>query len=72
MSVRRRPFLEVLDALLVGIAGGVAGESHPYPPADADPPQHALQRPPAAQIVSVYGALAGQPPLVRSRDDYTL
>jgi len=74
MSFRRRSFPEVLESLLTTITGGVAAESHPFPPADAALPPFAsdLQQPPAADVVSVWGTLDGQPHLFRKGSDYTL
>jgi Baseplate J-like protein len=74
MSFRRRPFPEVLDNLLSQIAGGVAGEEHPFPPpgSAAAPFRHGLQRPPVAELVSVYGSRDAQPRLFRRDKDYTL
>ncbi|HEX7182496.1 MAG TPA: baseplate J/gp47 family protein [Thermoanaerobaculia bacterium] len=74
MSFRRRPFPEVLDNLLSQIAGGVAGEEHPFPPpgAAAAPFRHGLQRPPVAELVSVYGSRDAQPRLFRRDKDYKL
>jgi hypothetical protein len=72
MSFRRRPFPEVLDNLLSQLAGGVAAEEHPFPPAGAAPLHHALQRPPVAEVVSVYGSRDAQPRLFRRDVDYKL
>lgn len=74
MSFRRRPFPEVLDNLLSQIAGGVAGEEHPFPsPGTAAAPfRHGLQRPPVAELVSVYGSRDAQPRLFRRDKDYKL
>lgn len=73
MSFRRRTFPEVLDSLLTGIAGGVAAESHPFPPGENGAPlRHSLQQPRAQQVVSVFGSRDGQPKLFRSGVDYRL
>src|SRR5215212_12115522 len=74
MSLRRRIFPEVLENLLTAISGGVAAESHPFPPpgANGGPLQHELQRPPVADVVSVYGSRDGQPHLFRKDVDYRL
>lgn len=72
MSFRRRPFPEVLDNLLSQLAGGVAAEEHPFPPPGATPFRHALQRPPVAEVVSVYGSRDAQPRLFRRDKDYKL
>jgi hypothetical protein len=71
MSFRRRTFPEVLDHLLSQIAGGVAGEEHPFPPA-ASASRHSLQRTPVAEVISVYGSRDAQPRLFRRDKDYTL
>jgi hypothetical protein len=71
MSFRRHTFPEVLDHLLSQIAGGVAGEEHPFPPA-AVPNRHSLQRPPVAEVVSVYGSRDAQPRQFRRDKDYKL
>lgn len=74
MSFRRRTFPEVLDNLLTDIAGGVAAETHPFPPpgANGGPPRHSLEQPPVGEIVSVYGSRDGQPRLFRNDTDYRL
>ena len=74
MSLRRRIFPEVLENLLTSVSGGVAAESHPFPPpgANGGPLQHELQRPPVADVVSVYGSRDGQPHLFRKDVDYGL
>ena len=71
MSLRRRTFPEVLENLLTAVSGGVAAESHPFPPNGASL-QHDLQRPPVADVVSVYGSRDGQPHLFRKDVDYEL
>ncbi len=74
MTFRRRTFPEIVEYLLTSITGGVAGESHPFPPpGTASPPfRHSLQQPPVASVVSVYGSLDGQPHLFRKDADYRL
>jgi len=74
MSLRRRTFPEVLENLLTAISGGVAAESHPFPPpgANGSPYRHDLQQPPVTDVVSVYGSRDGQPHLFRKGDDYAL
>jgi uncharacterized phage protein gp47/JayE len=74
MSLRRREFPEVLENLLTAISKGVAAESHPFPPSDSNgsPHRHNLQRPPVAEVVSVYGSRDGQPHLFRKDVDYEL
>ena len=74
MSYHRRSFPEVLESLLTTITGGVAAESHPFLPPEATLPPFTsdLQQPPAADIVSVWGTLDGQPHLFRKSADYAL
>lgn len=74
MSFRRRSFPEILESLLTTITGGVAAETQPFPPPGATLPPYAndLQQPPAADIVSVWGTLDGQPHLFRKGADYSL
>ena len=42
MSFRRRNYPEVLDNLLTTLVGGVAAETHPFPPSDSVPRSHPL------------------------------
>jgi hypothetical protein len=74
MTFRRRTFPEVLDNLLAEIAGGVAAEAHPFPPADAGngPPRHTLEQPPVARVTALHGTRDGQPRLFRGDTDYAL
>jgi uncharacterized phage protein gp47/JayE len=75
VSFRRRNYPEVLDNLLTQIIGGVAAETHPFPPpgAAADGPiEHVLERPKAQQLVSVYGTRNGESRLFRANTDYEL
>jgi hypothetical protein len=74
MTLRRRIFPEVLENLLTAVSGGVAAESHPFPPpgANGGPLRHELERPPVADVVSVYGSRDGQPHLFRKDVDYGL
>jgi hypothetical protein len=74
MSLRRRTFPEVLENLLTSISGGIAAESHPFPPpgANGSPVRHNLQQPPVADVVSVYGVRDGEPHLFRKDVDYKL
>lgn len=67
MSVRRHTYPEVLDRLVVAALGGVAGEQHPFPP-----PRHILERPPVADVLSVYGARDAQPHQFRRDVDWSL
>src|SRR5918995_1791759 len=66
--------LFILESLLTTISGGVAAESHPFPPpgANGSPIRNDLQRPPVAQVVSVYGSRDGQPHLFREGEDYVV
>lgn len=74
MSVRRRPYPEVLDHLVTDLIGGVAAEEHPFPPPGAEkaPFRHLLERAPAARIVSLYGQRDGQPRAFREGQDWKL
>ncbi len=74
MTFRRRTYPEVLDNILTGLVQGVAAEAHPYPPEEgAEPPHtHFLERPPVAEILSVYGQRNGQPHRFRADQDYKL
>jgi uncharacterized phage protein gp47/JayE len=72
MSFRRRNYPEVLDNLLTTLVGGVAAETHPFPPTEDGPLEHPLEQPPVRQIVSVYGIRNGQQKLFRVGSDYEL
>ncbi len=74
MSLRRRTYPEVVDNLLTAIVKGVAAESHPFPPPDAQQPpfRFHLQQPPVSEIVSVYGSRDGNPLRFRKDIDYKL
>ena len=74
MSFRRRTYPEVLENLLTTLTGGVASESQPFPPPGASAPPYtlALQQPPAADVVSVWGSRDGQPHEFRNGTDYVL
>ena len=74
MSFRRRTYPEVLENLLTSLTGGVASESQPFPPPGqkAAPYTFALQQPPAADVVSVWGARDGEPHEFRKNQDYKL
>ncbi len=74
MSIRRRPYPEVLDNLLTSITRGVSAESYPFPPPDADSPpfRQSLEQPPVADIISIYGSRNGEPHLFRKNTDYVL
>ncbi len=74
MSFRRRTFPEVLENLLTTLTGGVASESQPFPPPGATtaPYTLVLQQPPAADVVSVWGARDGEPHEFRKGTDYQL
>src|SRR5438477_1561056 len=74
MTFARRTFPEVLANLLTDTTGGVAAESHPFPPDGngAPPYQHSLQQPPVADVIAVYGTRDGQPRTFEKGTDYTL
>ncbi len=72
MSFRRRNYPEVLDNLLTTLVGGVAAETHAFPPNDNGSLSHALEQPPVSQIVSVYGIQNGEQRLFRDGNDYRL
>ncbi len=73
MSFRRRNYPEVLDNLLTTLIGGVAAETHPFPPGDpTGPHRHPLEQPRARSIVSVYGIRNGEQYLFRAGIDYEL
>ena len=74
MSFRRRTFPEVLDNLLTAATGGVAAESHPFPPAGSTgtPYRHSLEQPPVAEVVSVFGSRNGETHTFRAGTDYLL
>lgn len=74
MSFRRRTYPEVLENLLTSLTGGVASESQPFPPPGqkAAPYTLALQQPPAADVVSVWGARDGDAHEFRKNQDYKL
>ncbi|MCG8317675.1 MAG: baseplate J/gp47 family protein [Pseudomonadales bacterium] len=74
MSFRRRTYPELLENVLTGLIGGVAAESHPYPPlsAKAAPYSHALENPPVDTIISVYGIRNNQTVQFVKDVDYVL
>ncbi len=73
MSLRRRTYPEVVDSMLTALTKGVSAESHPFPPAAGGPPfAHALERPPVARVISVYGRRGGVPHRFRADVDYAL
>lgn len=74
MSVRRRPYPEVLDHLVTDLVGGVASEEHPFPPPGVEkaPFRHLLERAPAARVVSLYGQRDGAPRAFREGQDWKL
>lgn len=57
MSFRRRTYPEVMENVLTGLTGGVSAENHAFPPnsSNKQPFEHALEHPPVAAIISVYG-----------------
>jgi Baseplate J-like protein len=74
MSFRSRTYPEVLENLLTSLTGGVASESQPFPPPGQKAPPYtfSLQQPPAADIVSVWGARDGNAHEFRKNQDYML
>lgn len=75
MSFRRRTYSEIIDNLLTHIVGGVAAEEHPFPPSgikEAEEYSQALQKPPVAEIVSLYGMRNGKTYLFTKDKDYVL
>ena len=74
MSLRRRTYPEVLENLLTAITGGVAAESHPFPPPGSAGPPHSspLEQPPATALVSAWGARDGRPHAFRNGVDFVL
>ncbi len=57
MSFRRRTYPEIMENVLTGLTGGISAENHAYPPSSSGQKlfEHALEHPPVAAIVSVYG-----------------
>lgn len=72
MSFRRCTYPEILDRLLVSLVKGIAAEEHPYPPLGEEPYTHPLLKPPAVQLVSLFGSRDGQSHLFRAGSDYDL
>ncbi|NPU93946.1 MAG: hypothetical protein HPY82_18705 [Gammaproteobacteria bacterium] len=74
MSFRRRTYPEVMENVLTGLTGGIAAESHAYPPAGAKtaPYAHALEHPPVDAIISVYGIRNNQTFQFVKGSDYEL
>ena len=72
MSFRRRTYPEVLENILTGLVQGVAAEPHPFPPSDAPPFTHFLERSPVVKVISIYGSRNGQPHRFRENADYVL
>ena len=74
MSFRRRDYPEVLETMLTSLAGGVAAEVHPYPPAggEAPTPRMLLEAPPARLLVSVHGARNGLSYRFKAGSDFEL
>jgi Baseplate J-like protein len=73
VTFRRRTYPEVLDNLLTAVIAGAAAEAHPFPPAGGGPPYvHNLERPPAADVLSIYGSRDGASHLFRKGADYAL
>ena len=75
MSFRRRTYPEVLENLLTAMTRGVAAESHGFPP-EHDPGDgtwhHHLLKPEVAHVVSVHGAVHGEPHRFSEGTDYEL
>lgn len=74
MSFRRRTYPEVMENVLTGLIGGVAAESHAYPPlgGKTTPYEHALENPPVDAIISVYGIRNNQSYAFIKDQDYQL
>ena len=73
MSFRRKTYPEVSEQLLTTLLGGVAGETHPYPPPGGrGPARYALLAGPAAEITSVYGLMGGSAQAFARGVDYAL
>ena len=72
MSFRRRTYPEIVDNLLTSMIGGVAAEAHPFPPSASPPFSHALQKPAASSVVSVYGTRNDESFLFETGTDYAL
>ncbi len=74
MSFRRRTYPEVMENVLTGLTGGVAAESHAYPPVGGKtaPYEHALEHPPVTAIISVYGTRNNQTYQFVPGNDYQL
>ena len=72
MSIRRRTYPEVLENILTALVQGVAAEAHPFPPGDAPPFVHFLERSPVAKVISVYGSRNGRPFRFTENTDYVL
>ena len=73
MSFRRKTYPEVSEQLLTTLLGGVAGETHPYPPPGGrGPARYALLAGPAAEITSVYGLMGASAQAFARGVDYAL
>ncbi|MDX1696490.1 MAG: hypothetical protein R3208_22180 [Ketobacteraceae bacterium] len=74
MSFRRRTYPELMENVLTGLIGGVAAESHAYPPLNAKsaPFAHALENPPVDTVISVYGMRNNQSHQFVKDTDYAL
>lgn len=71
MSFRRRNYTEIMDNMLTRIVGGVAGESHAFPPPSGNllvP----LKQQPVLDVTSVYGLRNGIPHSFTKDVDFTL
>lgn len=73
MSFRRKTYPEVSEQLLTTLLGGVAGETHPYPPPGGrGPARYPLLTGQAAEITSVYGLMGGNAQAFARGTDYVL
>jgi len=75
VSVRRRAYPEVLETLLTSLTGGVAAETHPFPPAGAEatpPVTMPLLDTNATHLVAVYGTRNGRSHRFRKGSDVDL
>ena len=74
MSFRRRTYPEIMENVLTGLTGGISAENHAYPPNNAgkNTIEHALEHPPVAAIISVYGVRNNQTFQFVKASDYQL
>lgn len=71
MSFRKRNYPEVLDNLLTELIGGVAAESHPFPPMEGSQSHH-LEKPPVKKLISVHGVRHNESQTFRESVDFRL